>query len=55
MPKTNKPIVLKDWCAKNGYGPGITKECVLSAFNSNDPGIQKLAKREKLKGLIKDG
>ena len=55
VPKTNKPIVLKDWCAKNGYGPGVTKECVLSAFNSNDPGIQKLAKREKLKGLIKDG
>ena len=46
-----KPITLKQWCLKNGY-PGVTKECELSAFNSDDLDIQKLAKREKLKGLI---
>ena len=54
MRKINKPVVLKDWCSKNGY-PGVTKECVASAFNSDDKEIQNLAKREKLKGLIKDG
>lgn len=42
---------MKSWCTKNGYG-GVTKECVDSAFNSADTSVQKLAKREKLKGLI---
>jgi hypothetical protein len=53
--KTNKDVVitLADWCRKNKY-PGVTKECVLSAFNSNDPDVQALAKREKLKGMIND-
>ena len=51
----DKPIVtLKAWCEQNNY-PGVTKECVLSAFNSNDPEVQKLAKREKLKGVIANG
>ena len=51
----DKPILtLKAWCEKNNY-PGVTKECVLSAFNSNDPEVQKLAKREKLKGVIENG
>ena len=42
---------LRGWCEKNGY-PGITKECVLSAFNSDNPKIQQLAKRKKLEGII---
>ena len=51
----DKPIVtLADWCKKNNY-PGVTKECVLSAYESNDPKIQELAKREKLKGVIENG
>ena len=44
-------MTMKSWCAKNGYG-GVTKECVLSAFSSSKPEILKLAKREKLKGMI---
>ena len=50
MPKINKNISIKNWCRENGY-PGVTKECMLSAFNSSDPEVQSLAKREKLKGL----
>ena len=51
----DKPVLtLGDWCEKNNY-PGITKECLLSAFQSDDPSIQELAKREKLKGVIQNG
>jgi hypothetical protein len=46
MPKT-----LRQWCNKNGY-PGVTEECILSAFNSDEPKVQQLAKKEKLKGII---
>ena len=53
MAKPKTVITLADWCKKNKY-PGVTQECVVSAFQSNDPEIQELAKREKLKGLIKD-
>ena len=50
-----KPVItLVDWCKKNKY-PGVTQECVVSAFQSNDSNIQELAKKEKLKGLIKNG
>ena len=38
------------WCRSNNY-PGVTDECVLSAFQSNDPKIQDLAKKAKLKGI----
>jgi hypothetical protein len=55
VPKTNKEIItLKGWCSKNGY-PGVTKQCVMSAFQSPDPQIQNLAKREKMKGMIENG
>ena len=51
MPKiNNENQTLVGWCKKNGH-PGVTKECMLSAFNSSDPEVQSLAKREKLKGL----
>jgi len=53
VPKTNN-LTMKNWCRKNGY-PGVTKECMLNAFNSNDPEVQSLAKREKLKGLVAEG
>ena len=42
---------LRQWCESNGYG-GVSKECVLSAFQSPDPKIQQLAKRKKLEGLM---
>lgn len=41
---------LREWCEKNGY-PGVTKECVMSAFQSQDSKIQELAKRKKLEGI----
>tara|TARA_R110002096_G_scaffold240636_1_gene432499 strand:+ start:1251 stop:1394 length:144 start_codon:yes stop_codon:yes gene_type:complete len=34
----------------NGYGK-VSKECLSSAFQSNDPKIQDLVKKEKLKGI----
>ena len=50
-----KPIItLRDWCMKNNY-PGVTKACVMSAFQSDNPQVVELAKREKLKGVIKNG
>ena len=54
MPKDKNIITLRDWCIKNNY-PGVTKECVMSAFNSNNSRIVDLAKKEKLKGMIKNG
>ena len=39
---------------KNNY-PGVTKACVMSAFQSDNPQVVELAKREKLKGAIKNG
>ena len=39
---------------KNNY-PGVTKTCVMSAFQSDDPQVVELAKREKIKGVIENG
>jgi len=36
----------------NGYGK-VSKECMDSAFQSNDPKVQSMAKKEKLKGIAK--
>ena len=47
---TQMHLTLSSWCKSNGYD-GVTKECVLNAFNSDIPAVQKLAKREKLKGI----
>ena len=47
-------ITLADWCRKNNY-PGVTKACVMSAFQSDNQRIVELAKREKLKGVIENG
>ena len=38
---------------KNNY-PGVTKACVMSAFQSDNPQVVELAKREKLKGVLKN-
>ena len=42
---------LSDWCKKNGYD-GVTKECIVSAFQSKDPVVQKHAKKERIKQMI---
>lgn len=34
----------------NGYN-GVTKECVMSAFQSQDKKVQNLAKKEMIKGI----
>ena len=39
---------------KTNY-PGVTKACVMSAFQSDNPQVVELAKREKLKGVIENG
>ena len=44
-------ISMIQWCKQNGYG-GVTQECITSAFSSSKPDVIKLAKREKLKGMI---
>ncbi len=43
---------LKDWCRSNGY-PGVTKECMLSAEGSPDPAVKKLARKERMKNIVK--
>ena len=43
-------LTLSSWCKSNGYD-GVTKECLLNAFSSDNPKIQSLAKKEKLKGI----
>jgi len=52
--QTQTPKTLSQWCSRNGY-PGVTEECILSAFGSNIPEVQKLAKNEKLKGIASGG
>ena len=43
---------LKEWCQKNGYD-GVTQECVMSAYQSQDPKIQQMAKEATLKKITK--
>ena len=50
MNKKLKEISLKNWCMSNGYN-GVTKECVMSAFQSQDKKVQNLAKKEMIKGI----
>ena len=50
----SKPKTLSSWCKANGFD-GVTKECMLRAFNSTDENLVKMAKREKLKGVISNG
>ena len=44
---------LREYCTINKY-PGVTKECVESAFQSNDPKIVSMAKRFKLQGIVRE-
>ena len=45
-----KKISLKNWCLSNGYN-GVTKECILSAFQSQDEKVQSMAKKQMIKGM----
>ena len=53
-PNPSKHKTLESWCRANGY-KGVTKECMLRAFNSTNEDIVNMAKREKLKGVINNG
>ena len=44
---------LREWCTNNNY-PGVTKECILSASQSDDPKLRDMAKSAKLVNLAKD-
>ena len=46
-------ITLRDWCNTNGY-PGVTKECLLSASNSDDPRLRDMAKNAEAVNKIKE-
>ena len=43
---------MEAWCKKNGY-EGVTKECVLSASQQQDPKLQEMAKKHLKQGIIK--
>ena len=47
----DKVFTLRGCCEENGYG-GVTQECIISAFNSDNPKIQEMAKREKFKSML---
>ena len=44
---------LREWCVNNNY-PGVTKECILSASQSDDPKLRDMAKSAKLTELATD-
>jgi len=43
---------LKQWCIKNGHG-GVTRECILSAMQSQDPKIVGWAKKAVMGNMVK--
>jgi hypothetical protein len=44
---------LNQWCKLNGY-EGVTKECIQSAMNQDNPRLNKMAKTHLLRGVAKD-
>jgi len=46
-------VTLRDWCRTNGY-PGVTKECILSASNSDDPRLRDMAKNADAVSKVKE-
>ena len=46
-------VTLRDWCNTNGY-PGVTKECILSASNSDDPRLRDMAKNADAVSKVKE-
>ena len=45
-----KKVSLKNWCQSNGYN-GVTRECILSAFQSEDKKVQSMSKKQIIKGM----
>ncbi|QDP57972.1 MAG: hypothetical protein Tp1124DCM412261_29 [Prokaryotic dsDNA virus sp.] len=44
-------FTMKEWCDKNGYD-GVTKECLISASEQDDPKLKSMAKEHLSKGII---
>tara|TARA_Y100001963_G_C6403769_1_gene275306 strand:+ start:93 stop:299 length:207 start_codon:yes stop_codon:yes gene_type:complete len=44
---------LKQWCEVNGYD-GVTKECIQSAMNQDNPELNALAKQHLLRGVAEN-
>ena len=47
-----KEKTLEQWCKNKGY-PGVTKDCILSANNQDNPKLQKKVKRHMLEGIVR--
>ena len=45
-------FTIERWCKGNGYG-GVTEACITAALQSQDPKINKMAKRAKLESIVK--
>ena len=43
---------LKQWCIRNGHG-GVTKECILSAMQSQDSKVVGWAKKAVMGNMVK--
>ena len=46
-------LTLNDWCKTNGY-PGVTRECIISASNSDDPKLRDMAKSAEAVSKVKE-
>lgn len=44
---------MKQWCEKNGYN-GVTKECLLSASQQENPKLKEMAEEHLKTGIIKN-
>ena len=45
-------FTMEAWCKENGYD-GVTKECVLSASQQEDPKLKEMAKKHLKQGIVK--
>ena len=43
---------LNQWCKINGY-EGVTKECIQSAMNQDNPKLNQMAKEHLIRGVAK--
>ena len=46
-------LTMKQWCEKNGYD-GVTKECLLSASQQENPKLKEMAEEHLKTGIIKN-
>ena len=45
-------FTLDRWCRMNGHN-GVNEDCIKAAIQSQDPKINKMAKRAKLQSIVK--